>query len=306
MPVFRYRATGFDVTSLDGLLPVGAVVTVAAQGPDFFLDLDAPNSAKADLDDVLSSAGFTFVSQDPSDTPSEAGSASIDYASISGTPTTITPTQASDITSNNTHRGQTNNPHSTTAAQVGADPTGTAATAVATHEGLPDPHPQYTTAVEAAAAAPVQSVNGQTGAVVVAGPDANVEILGSSFVPGEDTLTSTGFEVNNTLAVNVTPAQVGAAFLLVTYMWSVDTTNNDFRARVLQNSSQLGQEHRQEPKDSGGSGGGAGTDQRHAASRLFPVTLSVGTETFELEFQPSGNYEASIFDSVMLLFRNKA
>lgn len=40
-------------------------------------------------------------------------------------------------------------------------------TAVAAHVGQADPHPQYTTTAEASAAAPVQSVNGQTGAVSI-------------------------------------------------------------------------------------------------------------------------------------------
>lgn len=39
--------------------------------------------------------------------------------------------------------------------------------AVSAHEAALDPHAQYTTAAEAAAAAPVQSVNGQTGDVVI-------------------------------------------------------------------------------------------------------------------------------------------
>lgn len=43
------------------------------------------------------------------------------------------------------------------------------AAGIATHEAASDPHPQYTTAAEAAAAAPVQSVNGMTGHVVVSG-----------------------------------------------------------------------------------------------------------------------------------------
>ena len=46
-----------------------------------------------------------------------------------------------------------------TAAQVGADATGTAAAAVAAHAAAADPHPGYTTPQEAAAAAPVQSVS---------------------------------------------------------------------------------------------------------------------------------------------------
>lgn len=57
------------------------------------------------------------------------------------------------------------------AADVGADPAGSASAAVAAHEAAPDPHPQYTTAAEAAAAAPVQSVNGLTGTVTLAASD---------------------------------------------------------------------------------------------------------------------------------------
>ncbi len=49
--------------------------------------------------------------------------------------------------------------------QVGADPAGTASQAVADHESAADPHSQYTTEAEASAAAPVQSVDGKTGAV---------------------------------------------------------------------------------------------------------------------------------------------
>lgn len=41
------------------------------------------------------------------------------------------------------HEGNQDNPHVVTAAQVGADAAGTAATAVSTHEAAIDPHPQY-------------------------------------------------------------------------------------------------------------------------------------------------------------------
>lgn len=49
--------------------------------------------------------------------------------------------------------------------------------AVSSHEALADPHPQYTTAVEAAAAAPVQSVNGQTGNVTVSAASVQSAVL---------------------------------------------------------------------------------------------------------------------------------
>lgn len=53
------------------------------------------------------------------------------------------------------HIAANNNPHSTTAAQVGADPAGTAiaeaANAITNHENGTDPHPQYQTAAESQA-----------------------------------------------------------------------------------------------------------------------------------------------------------
>jgi hypothetical protein len=48
---------------------------------------------------------------------------------------------------------------------------GAAASAVSAHESAGDPHPQYTSAAEAAAAAPVQSVAGRTGAVTLNSSD---------------------------------------------------------------------------------------------------------------------------------------
>jgi hypothetical protein len=46
------------------------------------------------------------------------------------------------------HIGNTANPHNTTAAQVGADPAGTATAAVAAHVVAADPHPNYETTTE--------------------------------------------------------------------------------------------------------------------------------------------------------------
>ena len=54
-----------------------------------------------------------------------------------------------------------------TAAQVGADPAGAAAAAVANHRADPNAHAGYVTVAQAAAAAPVQSVNGMTGSVTI-------------------------------------------------------------------------------------------------------------------------------------------
>lgn len=63
---------------------------------------------------------------------------------------------------------------------VGADPSGTAAAAVAAHVAAADPHPQYTTEAEAAAAAPVQSVNTKTGDVMLDASDVGADPAGSA------------------------------------------------------------------------------------------------------------------------------
>lgn len=77
-----------------------------------------------------------------------------------------------------------------------------AAAAVATHAAETDPHPQYTTAAEAAAVAPVQSVNGMTG---------DVEIPASG-----GTVTSVALSVPTSLVVAGSPITSSGTFT-VTY-----------------------------------------------------------------------------------------
>jgi len=56
------------------------------------------------------------------------------------------------ISNSASHIANTSNPHNTTAAQVGADPTGTASGLLASHVAAADPHTQYLTAAEGTAA----------------------------------------------------------------------------------------------------------------------------------------------------------
>lgn len=60
------------------------------------------------------------------------------------------------------------------------DPMGTAAALIAEHVAATDPHPQYATASEAAAAAPVQSVNAKTGAVSLTASDIGADPTGAA------------------------------------------------------------------------------------------------------------------------------
>ena len=94
------------------------------------------------------------------------------------------------------HTSSTSNPHATTASQVGADPAGTAAAAVAAHAAALDPHPTYTTAAEASAAAPVQSVAGKTGAVVLAKADVGLDNVDNTTDAAKPISTATQTALN--------------------------------------------------------------------------------------------------------------
>lgn len=68
---------------------------------------------------------------------------------------------------------------------AGIEPLGAAADSMVAHLAALDPHPQYTTPAEAAAAAPVQSVAGRTGAVTLAIADVSglqTELLKSDWI----------------------------------------------------------------------------------------------------------------------------
>lgn len=66
------------------------------------------------------------------------------------------------------------------ASDVGAEAAGAVASAITAHIADTDPHSQYTTTAEAAAAAPVQSVNGKTGAVVITHGDVGADQSGTA------------------------------------------------------------------------------------------------------------------------------
>jgi hypothetical protein len=65
-------------------------------------------------------------------------------------------------------------------ADIGAEPLGAAASSMSSHLAAADPHSQYTTTAEAAAAAPVQSVAGKTGAVTLTPADVGADAAGTA------------------------------------------------------------------------------------------------------------------------------
>ena len=82
----------------------------------------------------------------PSDTDDIAEANSLYYTEARVTANT-------SVAANTTHRGLVNNPHAVNAAQVGADPSGTAAAAIAAHESAANPHTVYALASSLGSAA---------------------------------------------------------------------------------------------------------------------------------------------------------
>lgn len=67
MPVYRYRQdfpNTISVAKLSKLIP-DIPTSISTVQPSPHVDIDVAASSKADLDDVMANAGYTFVEQDP-------------------------------------------------------------------------------------------------------------------------------------------------------------------------------------------------------------------------------------------------
>ena len=78
----------------------------------------------------------------------------------------------------------------------------TVAAAVAAHAIAADPHTQYTTAAEAAAAAPVQSVAGKTGAVTLAKADVGLSNVDNTSDANKPVSTAQAAAIATATAIN--------------------------------------------------------------------------------------------------------
>ena len=110
-------------------------------------------------------------------------------------------------------------------------------------------------------------------------------------------------------------ATAGKYKLSWSYTWSLNDTTQDFIARVQQNDTTDLMNHRQEPKDSGGTGivldvvgGGTvntGTDQVHQESGFILIDLTPGSYDFDLDWTSSVvDLEAAIYQGYLTLERH--
>jgi len=87
------------------------------------------------------------------------------------------------------------------------------------------------------------------------------------------------------------------------YSWNYNNTTRDFKGRILVDNTTQYDVLRIEPKDSAGSFGATGTNQKHIASGFFNTTFS-GIHTIDIEFatQTSAN-SASMWDARLEFWR---
>ena len=145
-------------------------------------------------------------------------------------------------------------------------------------------------------------------------------ILGGGAVYGSNLNTfAAAAEVNtsaphttwvNSISDTTTALIAGDYELTLCYGWNHNASNSDFESRILFDGSIVGDifgngtTHKQEPKDSAGSGGGSGTSQQLNFSRTFPMTLTAGVKTVVFDFRSDDSTDLStVWDVYIKLIR---
>ena len=106
--------------------------------------------------------------------------------------------------------------------------------------------------------------------------------------------------VRDTLTATVTTA--GTYRIDISYLWNHDSTVNDFVGQIKQNGTVI-YFHRQEPKDSAGSGPGF-TDQVIPASGYQILNLTPGSYDFVFSFGTSASgAESTVLRSDLMFYR---
>lgn len=108
----------------------------------------------------------------------------------------------------------------------------------------------------------------------------------------------------NRHSITKTPLHTALYKVTITYCWAYNDGANDFIGELLIDSS-IVRRHVQEPKDVGGTDGGAGTNQRHFIEMSYMVSATQSVDfDVDFQFQPSvGGIEATIRDSVITIER---
>ncbi|MFC1615576.1 hypothetical protein ACFL21_00400 [Patescibacteria group bacterium] len=134
---------------------------------------------------------------------------------------------------------------------------------------------------------------------------AGASIFGTEFQKAESEVVSTNltdvFANKVTLVTSDLPS--GTYRIGISYGWNHDNDTSDFEGRIQLNAVDLGEIHKQEPKDKDGTWGVTGVTQRYYLSRTYFETLSgVNTITIDYRSDISGK-ASSVWDASIELWR---
>jgi hypothetical protein len=158
---------------------------------------------------------------------------------------------------------------------------------------------------------PHSTINFGTG-IVVNDSASEVEIsvpspiFGSEFQYAESlgTTTTTSSTLQTKVSLNTPVIPAGTYRIGISYGWNFNSTGNDFRGEFHEDNVKIGEEHRQEPKDSSGNFNGTGSNQRHYLSRFVYRTLTTGIHSYDINFRSaSSGTSASIWDATIEFWR---
>jgi len=116
---------------------------------------------------------------------------------------------------------------------------------------------------------------------------------------GEDNTAQPHTTWVNSISDTTTALIAGDYELSICYGWNHNASNTDFESRLSFDGSIVGDifgngtTHKQEPKDSAGSGGSSGSSQQLNFSRTFPMTLTAGTKAVVFDFRSDDGADLS-------------
>lgn len=178
--------TDVGLANVDNTSDINKPVSTATQAA-----LDGKEAAGAAASAMT--AHEAAVDPHPQYTTSAEAAAAAPVQSVAGKSGAVTLAKGDVGLSNVDNTSDANKPISTAtqAALDGKETGGAAAAAIAAHEAAPDPHAQYATTAEAAAAAPVQSVAGKTGAVSLVKGDVGLGLVDNTADANKPVSTAT-------------------------------------------------------------------------------------------------------------------
>lgn len=106
------------------------------------------------------------------------------------------------------------------------------------------------------------------------------------------------------LSLSATSLAAGQYLLFWSYTWNIDSSSQNFQARIQEDNTTDLLVHVEEATDNTGNYAGTGSDQRYPASGVILTTVGAGNHQWDIDFQaPNATTEVSMWDARLVLYR---